>query len=144
MNITLQYNSSERNAITKTTTDILSLEGTLKNNTSILDPHIIVNGDIATIRTANYMWIYAFGRKYFITDIISISKDLVEIRGHVDVLSSFATQIRNQRGITRRQEYNWNLYINDGTFKIYQNPIVETISFPSGFVTPEFVLAVAG
>ena len=46
--------------------------------------------------------------------------------------------------IVKRQENRWNLYLDDGSFKVYQNPMVLTKAFPQGFTTQEFVLAVAG
>lgn len=90
------------------------------------------------------MYIAAFNRYYFITDIVSVSTGIAEIKAHVDVLTSFADGILANRGIVARQENIWNLYINDGAFRVYQNPMVLTKPFPSGFNTMEFVLAVAG
>lgn len=140
----LQTNNSEKNKLDKDIADIVTLNGVLKNETSIIDPVILIEGDISAFTTCNYMTIPVFGRKYFITNIRSIRNDLFEVSAHVDVLSSFASQIRNNVAIVRRQENRWNLYLNDGVFKVYQNPMVLTREFPSGFSTFEFVLAVAG
>ena len=63
---------------------------------------------------------------------------------HVDALTSFANDIKANTAIIKRNENKWNLYLNDGTFKIYQNPDVLTKEFPSGFNAQEFILAVAG
>lgn len=57
---------------------------------------------------------------------------------------SFADGIRNNTAIIKRQQEQWNLYLNDGSLKCYQDPIILTKAFPSGFTTQEFVLAVAG
>lgn len=144
MTIKLQYNATENNALDKTVTDIIELTGTLKAETSIIDPVIIVEGDLSTFTGCNYMTVPEFGRSYFVRNIRSIRNGLVEFTAHVDVLSSFKTQIRGNMAIVRKQEKSYNLYLNDGTFKIYQNPDVKTYPFPSGFTTQEFVLAVAG
>ena len=90
------------------------------------------------------MTILTFGRSYFVNNITSVRNGVFEISAHVDVLSSFKTQIRGNAAIIRRQENKWNLYLNDGVFKVYQNPMVLTKEFPNGFSAPEFVLAVAG
>lgn len=142
--IVLQRNDSEKNRITKTITDIETLTGTLKAETSIIDPVIIVEGDLSDYVNCNYMTIATFGRSYFVNNIRSIRNGLVEFSCHVDVLSSFANEIKSNSAIVKRQENNWNLYLNDGTFRVYQNPNVLTKAFPSGFTTQEFVLAVAG
>ena len=75
----------------------------------------------------------------------SIRDGVVEISGHVDVLSTYATEIRANRGITSRQERNWNLFLNDGSLRAYQDPYVTPYPFPAGFTSARsFVLAVAG
>ena len=142
--ITLQTNNSEDNRITKSVTDIMSVNGTLRAGTSIIDPVILMNCDLSLVTNCNYMTIPEFKRSYFVRNIKSVRAGLVELSGHVDVLSSFADNIKGNAAIIRRQENAWNLYLNDGTFRVYQNSIVLTKSFPSGFSTQEFVLAVAG
>lgn len=142
--VTLQNNSSPKNQLDKSLTTILSLTGTLKEDSSVVDPIILVHGDISTIVSANYMSISSFGRSYFITDIISVRNNLVEIHAHCDVLSTYATAIRGNEAIIYRQENDWNLYLDDGSFQVYNNPNILTRPFPSGFSTLEFILAVAG
>lgn len=144
MNLILQYNATENNALDKQLTDLATLTGTLKAETSIIDPVILVEGDLSDFTGCNYMTIPEFGRSYFVRNIRTIRTNLVEFSAHVDVLSSFKTQIRSNQAIVRKQKDKWNLYLNDGTFKIYQNPNIFTVPFPSGFTTQEFVLAVAG
>lgn len=144
MTILLQYNKTEKNSLNKDTEDIITLTGTLKAETSIIDPVIIIEYDLAELENCNYMTIHEFGRTYFIRNIRSIRNGLVEISGHVDVLTSFRSQIRSNTAIIKRQENDWNLYLNDGVFKVYQNPKVFTVPFPSGFNRQEYVLAVAG
>ena len=142
--ITLQLNNSEKNKVTKSLTDIMTVSGELKIGTSIIDPIIMVNCNLSDIAKCNYMTIGSFGRSYFVNNIRSIRSGLLEFSCHVDVLSSFADAIRENTAIIQKQEKEWNLYLNDGSFKIYQNPMVLTKAFPSGFTTQEFVLAVAG
>lgn len=142
--VLLQTNNSEKNKLDKDLATISTISGTLKNETSIVDPVILIEVDLTNLINCNYMTIPSFGRSYFVTNIRSIRRNLVEVSAHVDVLSSFASQIRNNVAIVRRQENRWNLYLNDGVFKVYQNPMVLTREFPNGFSTFEFVLAVAG
>ena len=143
-NIVLQKNNSENNRVTKSVVTILTVSGVLKEETSIIDPVIKIECDLAAVTGCNYLSIPAFGRSYFVNNIRSVRSGLVEFSCHVDVLSSFADGIRSNNAIVRRQENKWNLYLNDGTFKVYQNPNVLTKAFPSGFTTQEFVLAIAG
>ena len=144
MNIILQKNSSEKNKMDKTLTTIYDIEGTLKDTTSIIDPVILFDGDLTDSVNINYMTIPIFNRSYFITNIKSIRNGLFEISGHVDVLTTYKSQIRGCQAIVEKQERKWNLYLNDGSLRVYQNPEVTTLTFPSGFNTMEFVFAVAG
>lgn len=143
-NIILQRNTSEPIKLDKDITTIATMSGNLKEETSIIDPVIKIQCSLSDVYNCNYLTIPTFGRSYFVNNIRSITDDIVEFSCHVDVLSTYKNQIRNNSGIIRRQENLWNLYLNDGSFKVYQNPKVITKAFPNGFTTQEFVLAVAG
>lgn len=142
--IRLQYNASENNRVDKDITDIAVLRGKLRSESSIINPVIIIQGGLAELAGANYLTIPSWHRQYFIRDITSIRTNLIQISAHVDVLSSWPEELRACVGIVHRQENDWNLYLNDGTFRTYQNPDVFTQPFPSGFNALAFVLAVAG
>lgn len=143
--ISLYKCSAEKNRMDKSffLEDEIVLNGTLKENTSIIDPIIVIQQSILTVALYNYMYINNFGRYYFITDIVSISNTLTEVHCHCDVLMSFREQILTNDGIVSRSENNWNLYLNDGSFKVYANSIVLTKAFPSGFTDQSYIIAVA-
>ena len=143
-NITLQVNNSEKERLDKNITDIATISGTLREKTSLIDPVIVIEGDLSNYVNCNYMTISAFNRSYFINNITSVSNNLFEISAHVDVLTTYKTQIRTNDAIIARQEKKWNLYLNDGVFKTYQNPYIVTKAFPSGFTSQHFVFSVAG
>ena len=145
-NIRLMTNNSASNVADKDFTTIDTLTGTLRNETSITNPTIRIEADVSTLSECNYFYIPQFNRYYFVTDIRSIRNGLCEIVGHCDVLTTALKKgnLTDCMGITKRQQANWNLNINDGYFKVYQNPIVTTELFPSGFNSFNYVLAVAG
>lgn len=142
--ISFYVNSSEKNKVDKTLTLIATLSGVLKESTSIIDPVIVIEGDLTAFTGCNYMQIETFGRSYFVNNIRSISNGLIEISAHVDVLSTYKNAIRKNQAILRKQQNTWNLYLNDGSLRVYQDPEIIVKTFPSGFTTQEFVLAVAG
>lgn len=144
MIIKLQRNSSDENYFYKTITDVFTKTGTLKDQSSIIDPVIMVEGRVSDFADVNYMTIPDFGRSYYIRDITSFRSNLVMIKCHVDVLVSFRDAILSNEAIIAKQENAWNLYLDDGSFKVYNNPIILTKAFPSGFTTQSFILAVAG
>ena len=142
--IILQRNFSPKNQFNKNLQDILTVSGTLKAGTSIINPSIIVSAYLDPLVHCNYMTISRFGRKYFITDIVSYKDTLVEIKAHCDVLDTYREEILANKAVIKRQENEWNLYLDDGSFQVYNNPMVLTKAFPSGFTGLSFVLAVAG
>jgi len=144
MTIDFYKNHSEKNKLDKDLTSVTSMTGELKENCSIIDPVIKIVGNVGTFAAVNYMYIAEFGRYYFINNVISINNDICEVHEHVDVLSTYKDQIRAQNAIVSRQERKWNLYLNDGVFKTYQNPYIITKAFSSGFTSQHFVLTVAG
>ena len=142
--IVLMTTRSPKNQLDKEMAVLTTVTGTLKDNTSIIDPVIKIQCNLENVTNCNYMYISKFNRYYFVNDIVSITSNIIEISAHVDVLSTYKQEIRVNSGITKRQQNNWNLYLNDGSFKVYQNPRVVTKTFPLGFDTMEFVLAIAG
>lgn len=144
-NIKLQKNKSDLNVLTKNIEDVLSVEGELRAETSIIKPIIRIETSNTDIFNCNYMTIESFGgRKYFIDDITSVRNGIIQISAHVDVLSTYDAQIRKCTGIISKQTFNYNLYLDDGTLKAYNNPKIVTKSFPNGFTGESYLLLVAG
>ena len=142
----LYTNASEYDHVDKTLTQIGSdLTCTARGECSILNPEVELALDTIPA-DANYMYIEDFGRYYFIDEIVSVRTGLVRIRGTVDPLTSFATQLRQCSGIVKRAESAnaYNTYLDDGAFRTYANPEIRTLEFPSGFTTWEYLLAIAG
>ena len=148
--IKLQQTKSPRNMLDKDLDDLATLEGILRDGSSIIDPVIVIANqsglDHTVLRKCNYMHIAGWSRYYFINDIISVRNGIWEIHAHVDVLTSFKTAIRSNTAVIKRSQKNYNLYLDDGSLTVYANPFIEVKEFNgSGFgSTRELVLAVAG
>lgn len=144
MTLKLYSNSSEYAALDKELELQLTLSGILREESSIIDPSILVEDLDDYITDINYAYIPEFGRYYFITNIESVRNHLWRLSLHVDVLHTYADGIRANSGIIERNENLYDLQLNDGLFKTRQNPRIAQYPFPSGFNTWNFVLAVAG
>lgn len=144
VSILLQRNNSERICLTKDVTTVAEITGVLKDETSIIDPSFVLEVSLSDIAEVNYITVADFRRSYFVLNMVSLTNNLVQLNCHVDVLSSFASEIKANKGIVFRQENNWNLYLNDGVIQAYQNPIVTTQMFPKGFTESNYVLVCAG
>lgn len=144
--IILQHNKTDNNHLDKEVETISTLYGVFRDEFTVTDPVIMLQGDVGMITGVNYFTIPVLGRSYFLTACDVVALNLIRIKGHVDVLSSFSESIRAQKVIIRRAESSgaYNLYLNDGSLRTYSNPYVLTEPFPAGFTSPSFVLAVAG
>lgn len=144
--IILQHNKSENNKVTKDIDTIATYGGVLKAETSIINPIFIVECDLTAVIECNYITIPKFKRSYFVNNISSFTNNLVAFSCHVDVISSFAEEIKANKGIVRRAEREnaFNLNINDGSLVAYQDPYILTEPFPNGFTGAGFILSVAG
>lgn len=143
--IYLYQNLSENNRMDKNLNPPVTFQGNLKEFTSVIDPIITIESPINVVCLYNYVFIPDFNRYYFITNIIAITDTLTEISLHVDVLMSFKDYIKTNLATTRRQENDWNLYLNDGSFRTYQYKTVGTYKFSAGFPKDnDLVMAIAG
>lgn len=144
MTITLCSNISEYNAVNKSIIELTTLTGTLREESSIIDPVITVSDIDDYVGSMNYAYIPEFNRYYFITNVESVRDNLWRISFHVDVLFTYRAEIESNHAIIERNEIQYDLKLNDGLFKTQQNPRIAQFPFPSGFNTWNFVLAIAG
>lgn len=143
--IILYTNTSPRNYLNKAITELSTISGVLKEETSIVNPTIII--EYAGIpEEANYLYIAEFGRYYYIEDTTSVKNGIIEITCASDPLMSFNSSIKNCSGIIRRAQSasHYNMLLDDGSFRTYANPYIRTVEFPNGFTNATFLLAVAG
>lgn len=144
MELILYTNQDDNKVVTKRITALQTLNGTLREDCSIIDPVITVeniNNSIAA--SCNYAKIADFGRYYYVNNIVLKGK-LWEIHMHVDVVSSFQTQLKSLSAVVSRQENKYNVYLQDGLFRTYQNPNISILPFGTAFTDEQYILCVAG
>ena len=139
---------SERTALDKTMeVGGIELSGTLINNSNIINPSILIHRSAETLSTYNYMVISNFNRRYFITEVTALTAETCMVSGHVDVLSTYKSAIRNLDAVIARQENKYNLYIDDNLFKVDSRTIIQTVQFDKGGYftkTPGIALVLVG
>lgn len=82
----------------------------IKDNLDVLNPVFEMDFD-ASILSKNYMYVPDLGRYYFITSI-EIINHVIIVRGHVDVLKTYNSQIRSGKCTATRSNKK-NLTIPD-------------------------------
>ena len=124
-----------------------AIDGTLRNESSVIDPIILIEKNNPALYHYNYMYIEEFQRWYYINDIISIRNDLWEIHAHVDVLYTWRADICNMECIVDKiEDYGTaNFYFDDGDFIMDCRNNIELKEFPNGFnENGEYILICAG
>lgn len=126
------YNtSSERHALDKQLTNPQTVNGVLRDGTSVLHPIIVI--EYMSVPSFNYAYIEKFKRYYYVTDVGSVVNNIWSISLDVDVLMSFGTQIRNCSAMVERNEYYYYLHVID----THRQPTTEVIYVdrPNGYRT---------
>ena len=145
MEITLYKTSDENNKIDKTLSEPYKMIGSLRNESNVIRPSILVEMENPT--KYNYMYIPDFGRYYFIKEITSVRTNLWRLDCEVDVLKSYADKIKTLTVIiNKNKDYSkTNQYIDDGSFIIENKNTIEIKNFSNGFNDePNYVLVTAG
>lgn len=142
--IQFMYNNEPMNKIGKTPEAKFSLTGTLRDESSIVDPVILVEKDSPL--GANYAYIEEFRRYYYIKDITAVRTGLWRVTMHTDVLKTFSEGILNSPCIVAKSSSRYNMYLNDSDYKCLQDDIVMTKAFPTGFnlANSMYVAAILG
>ena len=113
MTIKLYHNDSDKRTVSKTLTNEGSLAGaTIIDNTTILNPRLKVRDNGIIMLQYNYCYIADFKRYYYITNI-TVSNGYILIDCKVDVLMSYANEIKACTGVIARQENVWSGYLDD-------------------------------
>lgn len=143
MDIVLYNNLSEKNKINKTLTLVSTLTGSIKENSSITNPSILI--EYADPTAFNYVYISAFGRYYFVTDVVVVRNNLLRISLTVDVLESFKTAILAQNVIIDKNENDFTNYLPDENLLTLVKTKTDILNFPSGLLdSGQFILITAG
>lgn len=145
MSLTMYTNTSDNRYISKSITQIgaTPISCTFKDDTTMENPAVIISPG-AYDASCNYCYLSDTGRYYYVTDV-EFSQQRVVLFLKVDVLMSFASDIKSSKCIAARSSNKYNSYISDGRYSSlqYGNPILK--KFPIGFNKHlAYVLTIAG
>lgn len=144
MEIVLYVTGSESNALDKVLQNSYELQGSLRSESSIINPTFLVQANNVT--QYNYCFIPDFNRYYFITDIVSIRTNLWRVSCRVDVLMSFKTQILNlDVTISDATAPDIETYKNGEQWQALVKTKTDVINFPNGLLdNGEYILITSG
>ena len=144
MNLRLCVNNSEKNKINKSLTAGVTLSGTLRNESNVVNPSIIINIDNPTIY--NYAYIEDFRRYYFITDYISLRTGIWQINLKSDVLMSFKDSILASNVLINNTETTGkNYYLSGSNWVSNCKAKTDILTFSQGLLNDgQYILITAG
>lgn len=131
MNVIFYHSTSDKRKVDKSLNNISTLSCDILDDTSILNPRLKIKYN-SNLLSSNYIYIPAFNRYYFITNITT-SKGYLWIDATVDVLMSFKTEIKATKAIIKRQERQFNKYLNDEEYQSYAYEIISAYAFNTPF-----------
>lgn len=129
MDIFLHKTESAPNVVDKKLTEVAHYTSVrLLDDTSVLTPTIEVreSNTIDSIWDVNYFYVPKFKRYYFVTDLTATA-GMYRISGRVDVLTSYASEIKASSQIITRQENRQDRYLHDSMIPISdKQEVIET------------------
>lgn len=143
--IILGRNTSPTHQLNKQVTHVATLTGTFRNSVDILSP--VIRIEYSNPVGFDYVYISDFGRYYYVDDITVVRTGILDLHLSIDVLESHKAAILANTAILDKQENKYNLYLNDDSIKMRQDPLVTCKVFPNGMFENdayEYVLCVAG
>lgn len=146
LELILSHNKSDERQIFKVLLDEEKIIGTLREESSIINPVIMVESD--KILNFNFVYIPKFRRYYFIRDIESFRKKLWVITLECDVLMSFKNDISTCEVVVDKQTMrtNGDEYIDDNSL-VCDNYMYNTVYNFDGQQfneSPTYILITAG
>ena len=131
MVIKFYNNISPKLALDKTLTNETTLNGTLREQTSLIDP--VFNVESNNVFSSNYCYIPDFNRYYYVTGVESVRQGLWRISLHVDVRMTYRQGIRQNTPILERSQTLYDLNLPDSKLSIEQDVWNVTKSMPGTF-----------
>lgn len=144
--------SNDKRVINKTMSSQITVSAEIYGDVSILAPQLLIEYNSA-IFNLNYIYIAAFNRYYFLTNVILSSGDRMILTCAIDPLNSFKTEILALNTTVVRQEQADDNFLPDSCMtpvskkdiKVYQlDNNVLNLRGPDAHSSSNYVLCVAG
>ena len=144
MSFTMYTNTSDNRVIDKSITAVgTALSCTFKDDTSMENPTIIIDA-AAYNSSCNYGYLDDTGRYYYVVDV-TFSQQRCYLQLKVDVLKSFATDIKNAQCNAQRSSSKYNKYFMDEEVTALNYTESYVKNFPNSLdKTLKYVLVIAG
>lgn len=127
MNIIFYKNYSNNNVINKNIELYNEFNCTLKDDTNIINPFIMIQSD-DSLKNCNYCYINDFNRYYYIKNITYKKGKILEIELEIDVLMSFKNMILNSTQLVNKSEFYFNQNLQDNELPLHSDTKYDIIN----------------
>lgn len=145
LHVTLYNNENSGEVMHKRLNKIADRDVSQYNDMAIETPILILSGlDAEILSGLNYVYIEEFDRYYDCLPIL-LSDGNFQLTCEVDPLMSFADDILLLDAIVDKNQYESNMYYDDGSFITESRENIQLLNFSGGFNdTGRFILIAAG
>lgn len=145
LHVTLYNNENSGEVMHKRLNKIADREISQYNDMAIETPILILSGlDADILSQLNYVYIEEFDRYYDCLPIL-LSDGNFQLTCEIDPLMSFADDILLLDAIVDKNQYESNMYYDDGSFITESRENVQVLNFSAGFNdSGRFILIAAG
>ena len=133
MTIQLARYIGEKNKINKSVSFSVTLSGTLRESSDVINPSIIIESPVDAVCGFNYAYIPEFKRYYFIQNCAAYRADLTILSLAVDVLFTYKETILNSPAVIVRSSKTGDAVhsLPDERYPVKQSETTHTITFDS-------------
>lgn len=134
------WNKSDNNVVNKSLTDVATLTGSLRNESEVVNPTILIEN--ADPNGFNYVYIEQFKRYYYVVRRTSVRNNLVSIECHVDVLMTYKADFLALPAVINRNTHDYNVYLPDEQFSAMAYERVQVKKFPNSLTADKQLIFV--
>ena len=124
MEIIFYINNSEIDTVGKNLTEVGRTEIVALDDSTLEHPIARVN--FPEVPKVTYAYIPDYGRYYFVGEAKPLNKQIWSIPLEVDPLNTFAKEIKANKAVIERQEFEFNLYLKDELFPLTEDTFTLT------------------
>lgn len=126
---------------------ITNVDCVFKEGRDYMRPVIVLRNPATSTRTieeCNYIYDTGNQRYYFVDDLVVKPNRIFEYHCHLDVLKTFASQLKALTVTLERSESDNNGYLPDSQYTALGYRAIVCEKFPQGLTTDSFVLMTTG
>lgn len=129
----LYNNSSSPETLKKRLDEIASKDISQYDVLDIEEPTLLLSGqDIDDLKDCNYLYIEELERFYYCVPTL-LSDGMYQLTCSVDPLMSFSDDILLLEAVVDKQQYDNNMYYDDGSFITESRENIQVVNFSDGF-----------